>query len=648
MPGTGESMKTTLRILCSSLILLNSVPFSALAAGPGAVKKEDKGRIWDSRQSWSSWPAVYIDGKDYYCHISECGPKASLFSKKGARVPLFILDKRSKDAKDPNITVIEPKATPYSLVLGEEGRTYAVKTVSPGKELRTATRITYESWTAPNSSVLVKAPRPEAPKPEVKPGAKPQPKPGVKPPAKPGRKPGAKPQPKPEVKPNPDPAAKPEPKPEPKPEGKPEAKPDPAAKPGTEPVPGKAPELSPVEKSIQDCLGKAAGSQEAKPGQDKPEKAPVDLKTKLSPDEYSEYLTLLGKMRGPKGAALAGKDKERWEALLKKAGVSDGKTLGATATVVKPIEPSFNPEAAVKAVGEFLDGKTSDPKLKECLASIQKTDLTGYYCAANPGKLPHCAAKKEDPFAIFADGKERGLAECAIKNPKDRTPEFIEDVKKGQDAALAKWRAEAVKAAQGQLLDSKKKPADPAVKKCLEAKKLGRDDLFPYYCANEPAEAPQEQPKARTAKEQLENVAAECVKDEKSSELVDPSCGKKSLDGAVSASALESTPLSQLANQCSEYRKGQERLKPSGPAAGPRPGKDPPPLTVKPDAEKKPKISAELMQNLKKDAVGGAFGAVGFGIIGFIFGGPIGAAVAGMIGFAVMAGVTHLNNNNLK
>ncbi|MFA6093880.1 MAG: hypothetical protein WCU88_10010 [Elusimicrobiota bacterium] len=63
----------------------------------------------------------------------------------------------------------------------------------------------------------------------------------------------------------------------------------------------------------------------------------------------------------------------------------------------------------------------------------------------------------------------------------------------------------------------------------------------------------------------------------------------------------------------------------------------------KDDAER-----AKLMKELKRDAIGGAFGAVGFGILGMIFGGPVGMFVGAAVGFGIMAGVTHLNNNPIK
>lgn len=49
--------------------------------------------------------------------------------------------------------------------------------------------------------------------------------------------------------------------------------------------------------------------------------------------------------------------------------------------------------------------------------------------------------------------------------------------------------------------------------------------------------------------------------------------------------------------------------------------------------------------NLKRDVIGGIGGAAVLAVFGFIFGGPIGALALGAVGFALLAGVTHLNNN---
>ena len=153
-------------------------------------------------------------------------------------------------------------------------------------------------------------------------------------------------------------------------------------------------ELTGTEKAIQECLGKAAPAVDPKkPREETTDKAPADLKTKLSPDEYSEYLTLLGKMRGPKGAALAGKDKERWESLLKKAGVLDGKTIGGIATEVKLIETPFSREAALKTVESRW--QDLDPKLKNA-SPPSREELRKFHCSDKPESKPLCAQKKDD------------------------------------------------------------------------------------------------------------------------------------------------------------------------------------------------------------------------------------------------------------
>jgi hypothetical protein len=47
---------------------------------------------------------------------------------------------------------------------------------------------------------------------------------------------------------------------------------------------------------------------------------------------------------------------------------------------------------------------------------------------------------------------------------------------------------------------------------------------------------------------------------------------------------------------------------------------------------------------LKRAAIGAAYGAVGLGFIGFVFGGPIGALVAGLAGAAIVGGMVHMVN----
>ncbi|TBR23686.1 hypothetical protein EPO15_05480 [bacterium] len=54
---------------------------------------------------------------------------------------------------------------------------------------------------------------------------------------------------------------------------------------------------------------------------------------------------------------------------------------------------------------------------------------------------------------------------------------------------------------------------------------------------------------------------------------------------------------------------------------------------------------AKKKKNLQRAMIGGAGGAAVLAVFGFIFGGPVGALLGAGIGFALLAGVTHLNNN---
>lgn len=73
----------------------------------------------------------------------------------------------------------------------------------------------------------------------------------------------------------------------------------------------------------------------------------------------------------------------------------------------------------------------------------------------------------------------------------------------------------------------------------------------------------------------------------------------------------------------------------------------PDPSQITPD-KAPPDNSAEeekKKKNLQRAMIGGAGGAAVLAVFGFIFGGPVGALVGAGVGFALLAGVTHLNNN---
>lgn len=71
------------------------------------------------------------------------------------------------------------------------------------------------------------------------------------------------------------------------------------------------------------------------------------------------------------------------------------------------------------------------------------------------------------------------------------------------------------------------------------------------------------------------------------------------------------------------------------------------PPAVSPDVEVPDTKAADekKKKNLQRAVIGGIGGGAVLAVFGFIFGGPIGALAMGAIGFGLLAGVTHLNNN---
>ncbi|MBI5595734.1 MAG: hypothetical protein HY928_06550 [Elusimicrobia bacterium] len=73
-------------------------------------------------------------------------------------------------------------------------------------------------------------------------------------------------------------------------------------------------------------------------------------------------------------------------------------------------------------------------------------------------------------------------------------------------------------------------------------------------------------------------------------------------------------------------------------------GEDKEDLSAKKAAEE----AAAKKKDLQRMALGGAGGAIVFAIIGFIFGGPLGALAGAALGFGALAGVTYLNNHPIE
>jgi len=71
-------------------------------------------------------------------------------------------------------------------------------------------------------------------------------------------------------------------------------------------------------------------------------------------------------------------------------------------------------------------------------------------------------------------------------------------------------------------------------------------------------------------------------------------------------------------------------------------------ITPDKNDEGDPAADAKKKRLMKRAALGGAIGAVGFGILGMIFMGPFGLLAGAIAGGVLMAGVTHLNNTGIK
>lgn len=65
-------------------------------------------------------------------------------------------------------------------------------------------------------------------------------------------------------------------------------------------------------------------------------------------------------------------------------------------------------------------------------------------------------------------------------------------------------------------------------------------------------------------------------------------------------------------------------------------------------AKKAAEEAAAKKKDLQRMAIGGLGGAIVFGVIGFIFGGPVGALIGAGLGFGVLAGVTYFNNHPIE
>ena len=136
--------------------------------------------------------------------------------------------------------------------------------------------------------------------------------------------------------------------------------------------------------------------------------------------------------------------------------------------------------------------------------------------------------------------------------------------------------------------------------------------------------------------------------------------GNRTSGGEVNTSggATTTSPFDpDLVARCDKWKSFNENNKPPpGPNSLTDNGTPTPDLTagenkgpaITPDVEQAKKDDAKKKADLARSALGGAYGAVAFGILGMIFGGPFGLVVGAMVGFGLVGGMTYLNNNKIK
>ena len=327
---------------------------------------------------------------------------------------------------------------------------------------------------------------------------------------------------------------------------------------------------------------------------------------------------------------------------------SEAKIKESFAAAVTAAKLSLDKTAKDKLGYAFKDKKDEERAMK-CVKDADKNDaLLDFYCANEPkgpdiGPKTQLASKCAERQAakLFADPADYAVYQCL--GPKTLPADLQKDPAK-KESLLKAWGTGAAGKAQMVLtgsVDSAK--LGKQEKDCLLGKGLGKDKLRDFYCRYQPAETEQ-RPTATGAMDQ--GKVADQLSQGPGETVEFDNSGRK--QATTVAAGGKPPPLQELNNYCGEQRRAAERNRPipgrgltiNEPGAGPA-SRD---LAKQAEDEKK----KELMANLKKDAIGGAFGAAGFGILGFIFGGPIGAVVGAMIGFALMGAVTHLNNNPPK
>ncbi|TPW20349.1 MAG: hypothetical protein FD126_1777 [Elusimicrobia bacterium] len=277
--------------------------------------------------------------------------------------------------------------------------------------------------------------------------------------------------------------------------------------------------------------------------------------------------------------------------------------LGATALSGKAVvEPT---------VSKDCTGTTAPPAPPDPHAADLKKLLGDDEAALTLAKLAQRVWQGEPTFAAT-------LAE-ALKNP---------DAAKGKAAFLAK--------AQAAILAEDGKRAIAALKDDAILKQA----FNTHHCKKAPTPAAQPV-KTTTDQKELKQINAEGVE------------RMTTGGGTPAVGAAQTQPLPTGGNPYEAICRIINDPGTTTPSPGPGPGV-PDIVNEKPagaeDSEAKSKAAEETKKkkNLQRMMIGGAGGAIVLGVFGFIFGGPIGALAMGAIGFGIMAGVTHMNNNPIE
>jgi len=309
-------------------------------------------------------------------------------------------------------------------------------------------------------------------------------------------------------------------------------------------------------------------------------------------------------------------------------------------------------EIEKEAFGRLLD-RVEKHKAKPGLELVKAVVAEG-------GEPP----KKEEPKYDECKYKEifKNKVECAVvealagkkgtKLPAD--PKKLKNDEKTQKKIKA-WLSDYLgKGGYAQVgKDPAPKPMIPALKDLAGVfKKQGVEDkeLLKFYCeamypGGMAAPAAGGEAKKADTKGKLEEKQKKVKDAQKASNIEGATSKALATEDGSGTSATKGSDDPMFA-RCTNYFNENKRNraiseKEFDSPPGPPTSIKEPPLTVDAEAKKEEEKKGVPIHKL---AIGAGAGAIGFGLLGFILGGPVGAVIGAALGAAVMGGVTWLNN----